>query len=89
MLRDPESAGEAAAYSFRRARPPELGLSVRTIRYRYTEWPDGSRELYDHYLDPLGRRNVATAPGYGRVMERMSRRLSERLADAEPTAASQ
>jgi iduronate 2-sulfatase len=37
----------------------KLGRSVRTERYRYTEWPDGSRELYDYDHDLHEYRNLA------------------------------
>ena len=36
---------------------------MRTPRYRYTEWPDGSRELYDHDADPGEITNLAARPG--------------------------
>ncbi len=35
---------------------------MRTTRYRYTEWPDGSEELYDHRSDPGEMRNLARDP---------------------------
>lgn len=46
-----------------------MGCSVRTDRYRYTEWRDWrtgkvlAKELYDHKTDPQETNNViATAP---------------------------
>jgi uncharacterized sulfatase len=40
-----------------------LGRSVRTERYRYTEWggPEVA-ELYDHEMDPHEYRNLAKDP---------------------------
>jgi uncharacterized sulfatase len=40
------------------------GRSVRTDRWRYTEWDDGQRgvELYDHDNDPHERTNLADDP---------------------------
>jgi uncharacterized sulfatase len=35
---------------------------VRTERYRYTEWPDGETELYDHQTDPGEFNNLAEDP---------------------------
>jgi iduronate 2-sulfatase len=59
LLRDPAARVRAGALSFRRVKAPPLGVSVRTARYRYTEWPDGSEELYDHESDPGEMRNLA------------------------------
>jgi uncharacterized sulfatase len=52
LLEDPGAAWRPAALSFRKAKAPTFGVSVRTDRYRYTQWPDGSEELYDHRADP-------------------------------------
>ena len=44
-----------------------MGYSMRTARYRYTEWtaqdnPFRGNELYDYQADPLEQRNVANRP---------------------------
>jgi len=63
QLRDPAAPRvRSGALSFRKAKPPALAVSVRTARYRYTEWPDGSEELYDHRSDPAEMRNLARDP---------------------------
>jgi len=36
-----------------------MAYSVRTERWRYTEWPDGNAELYDHDNDPDEWHNLA------------------------------
>jgi arylsulfatase A-like enzyme len=43
-----------------------MGYSVRTSRYRYTEWKDasGSVELYDLAADPFNDLNLARQPQY-------------------------
>ncbi len=46
---------------------PGMGYSMRTNRYRYTEWtadgsPYKSVELYDYKESPLERRNIASRP---------------------------
>jgi iduronate 2-sulfatase len=62
LIRDPAQRIRAGALSFRKAKAPPLGVSVRTARYRYTEWPDGSEELYDHATDPGETRNLVRDP---------------------------
>jgi uncharacterized sulfatase len=73
ILEDPGRAVRPAALSFRKAKAPPLGLSVRTERYRYTEWPDGGEELYDHQTDPGEARNLARAPAAAEALEAMRR----------------
>jgi uncharacterized sulfatase len=62
LIRDPEQRIRTGALSFRKAKAPPLGVSMRTARYRYTEWPDGSEELYDHASDPGETRNLVRDP---------------------------
>lgn len=42
-----------------------MGVSLRTDRYRYTEWDGGAKgaELYDHTTDPGEWKNLAGDPG--------------------------
>jgi len=51
------------------------GDSVKTDRYRYTEWrgKDGkvySRMLYDHYIDPFENVNISERPGNKELVEK-------------------
>jgi len=62
LIRDPAQRVRTGALSFRKAKAPPLGVSVRSARYRYTEWPDGSEELYDHATDPGETRNLVRDP---------------------------
>lgn len=39
--------------------PEVMGRSLRSDRYRYTLWPDGTRELYDYDNDPEEWKNLA------------------------------
>lgn len=75
LLQDPSRAVKPAAFSAARRRPPQLGWSVRTDRYRYTEWPDGSRELYDHQSDAGERTNLASLPAHAQTLAELRRVL--------------
>ena len=54
-----------------------VGRSVRTDRYRYTEWgsPDVA-ELYDHELDPKEYRNLAKDPKQAAVIKQLQQLLN-------------
>lgn len=59
-----------------------MGYSVRTGRWRYTEWLEVGtgevvgRELYDLVADPLSRRSVAADPEHTREVTELSRLLT-------------
>jgi arylsulfatase A-like enzyme len=59
------------------AQPRYTGRSVRTERWRYTEWDEGRKgvELYDHNNDPREYRNLAGDPAYAKTIEELKRLL--------------
>jgi len=63
-----------------------MGRSVRTEKYRYTEWDDGKkgRELYDHDADPREHKNLALAPAQAKTVERLARLLRTGAPAANP-----
>ena len=54
-----------------------FGRSIRTERFRYTEWADGRQgvELYDHKADIQEYRNVANNPDYAQDVVALRRLL--------------
>lgn len=59
-----------------------MGYSVRTERWRYTEWgPDGEHgvELYDHSRDPGEVTNLALDPRHAGIRDELKRQLRTNL----------
>ncbi len=57
----------------------KVGRSVRTERFRYTEWNGGEMgiELYDHEKDPKEMTNVAKDPAYARAVTELKVTLAK------------
>ena len=72
LLDDPAKPGKPAAYT-QTTRGEIMGRSVRTDRWRYTEWGDGSKgiELYDHNNDSLEYYNLAAKHEFQSVISEM------------------
>lgn len=58
-----------------------MGYTIRTDRYRYTEWGRGEEgvELYDYQEDPLEYRNLAGDASYAAIRGELAARLNEKL----------
>ncbi len=93
LLEAPESAGDADAIS-QYPRDGNMGYSMRTDRYRYTEWRVENstilvdRELYDHFLDPLEDTNVVDHAAYAADVALLEAQLQSRLDALSPSSAS-
>jgi uncharacterized sulfatase len=83
LLDDPGRAWDRPAFTqVRRARPadqggPFMGYSVRTERWRYSEY-DGGRagaELYDHQSDPRELTNLAADPKLAEVVAQLKAQI--------------
>ena len=63
-------------------RPDAVGYSIRTNRWRYTEWGEDGKlgtELYDHWNDPKEYVNRALAPSSQPVVAEMKTLLKQRI----------
>jgi uncharacterized sulfatase len=74
VLRDPSSTVREVAVTYVTRGAKGGGMSMRTDRWRYTEWSSGERELYDHSNDAEESRNVAAENPA--VVEELSRKLA-------------
>jgi uncharacterized sulfatase len=79
LLDDPTRPGKAAAYT-QVQRGPVMGRSVRTERWRYTEWDGGKRgvELYDHRRDPGEYHNLAEDRRYAEQVKELKALLAKK-----------
>lgn len=79
LLKDPEHTWKKAAFS-QYPRGAIMGYSIRTDRFRYTEWTEpgkepAARELYDHQRDPRETVNLAGLPEHENLVKELSRTL--------------
>ncbi len=64
--------------------PKWLGRTVRTETWRYTEWPDGTAELYNHLDDPYEYKNLAHSPAQKETVSELKKLLHAGWKAARP-----
>ena len=77
VIAQPERSWKTAAFSQRRRNTVD-GYSMRTERYRYTEWGnngDLGQELYDYHVDPDETVNIAYLPENSELVAQLSEQL--------------
>lgn len=64
------------------------GYSLRTERWRYTEWGEGrqGRELYDHTTDTKELTNLADQAAHARTQQELSRQLQAAVKSTFPAS---
>jgi len=90
LMDKPDRPWKRAAFSLY-PRGNNMGYSMRTARYRYTEWGTlGAKpvavELYDHDRDPSENANIALRPENKALVARLSTMLHEGWQAARPPA---
>jgi uncharacterized sulfatase len=80
LLRDPASRWDkpALTQTNRGQKRQIAGYSIRTERYRYTEWDEDGKagvELYDHETDPREHTNLASSKEHAQVREELKKLL--------------
>ena len=99
MLKDPSHAGRGWALTQvtrggrrgnakngNEADGPFFGYSLRTPRWRYTEWDSGDagRELYDHDNDPRELTNIAESDEHRATVDELAVALKDAVASTFP-----
>lgn len=93
MLRDPKHVGRGWAISQvarggAQNQKRYFGYSLRTQRWRYTEWDNGSqgKELYDHDHDPKEITNLAQKPEHAKTIAELSEQLKLAIKSTYPAS---
>jgi arylsulfatase A-like enzyme len=90
VMQNPTRRWKKAAFSQEHSRRKGImGYTMRTDRYRYTEWlsPEKAliaRELYDHDRDPDENVNLAERAGNGKLVESLAKMLHAGWRAARP-----
>jgi len=83
LLSDSKAVLHDAAFTQARRGPnaENWGRTVRTARWRCTEWDEGKNgiELYDHDADPQEYHNLANDPRHAAVLKELRALLASRL----------
>ncbi len=91
LLNDPNRKWKPAAFSQYPRQGDVMGYSMRTDRYRYTEWLKGKTkelvavELYDHETDADENTNIAARSEHKRTITKLSKQLAAGWKGALPS----
>ena len=77
LLENPEREGKEAAFTLVSRGQNHYGQSVRTARWRYTQWSDGDAELYDEVNDPQEVHDLSDDPAMGTIIEELKGQLAQ------------
>jgi arylsulfatase A-like enzyme len=77
LLIDPKAAGKSAAFTLIVRDRGRYGQSVRTERWRYTRWSDGTNELYDEHNDTQETQDLSANPRYDDEIVELAKLLEQ------------
>jgi iduronate 2-sulfatase len=93
ILKDPSQPGRGWAItqvtrSGLKKSGRSFGYSLRTDRWRYTEWDRGEQgvELYDHEADPRELTNLAARPEWAGTRQQLAVQLKEAIQTTMPSS---
>ena len=100
VLNDPSKTVKDAAFTWHPrpaypkpgTKPDVMGYSMRTDRWRYTEWRDFesgkivAREVYDHANDPRETVNVVGATDHADTVTGLAKRMQQHIAQFTPVS---
>ncbi|MBN1912441.1 MAG: sulfatase [Pirellulales bacterium] len=92
VMNQPDRPWKKATFSQYPRAGGHMGYTMRTDRYRYTEWRKlkgknkgvVARELYDYQTDPQGNTNIAGDPKNAQLVADLSRQLAKGWKGALP-----
>jgi uncharacterized sulfatase len=88
QLGDPARKARDAAFTLVTRGQGKYGQSVRTERWRFTQWSDGNEELYDEINDPQETRDLAKETEQATLIQEL-KRLLERVGPFQPAERSE
>jgi arylsulfatase A-like enzyme len=80
LMANPDSPWERPAITTH----GRMNHAIRSQRYRYIRYTDGSEELYDHHTDPMEYTNLVGREAYATVIEELSKWLPDENAENAP-----
>jgi len=75
-LAEPARLRTGAAFTLVTRGPQRFGRSVTTGRWRFTQWSDGTAELYDHDVDPEETRDLSSDPKHTPILAELKSKLA-------------
>jgi iduronate 2-sulfatase len=86
LLQSPDRKWKSGAFTQIQFQGEIAGRSIRTERYRYTQWEGkgGGEELYDHQTDAGEFTNLAGKPEHAATLEKLRGALKAGFAAARP-----